>query len=186
MAHSWRCARIHSGGQITTMDGQTHDIERWDMAICFPPCTKTSNAGVKHLFRGHQLNLKRYYDGLCGKALFMALWKADVEKLVIENPTPSKVFDYPKPTQFVHPYYFGDPRSKKTLLWERGVKPLEPTNMVEPECGCHESGTWFMKGGKERQKNRSKLSNEFAKAMAEQWGKPLLEECEVAKKAGGC
>ena len=45
MAHTGRCADGHSGGQVTTMDGQTHDIGRWDMIIAFPPCTKTSNAG---------------------------------------------------------------------------------------------------------------------------------------------
>ena len=60
------------GGQVTTMDGQTHDIGRWDLIITFPPCTKTSNAGARHLFRGGKLNIKRYYEGLCGKALFLA------------------------------------------------------------------------------------------------------------------
>lgn len=25
------------GGQVTTMDGQTHDVGRWDMIIAFPP-----------------------------------------------------------------------------------------------------------------------------------------------------
>lgn len=49
------------GGQVTTMDGQTHDVGRWDMIIAFPPCTKTSNAGARHLYRGGKLNIKRYY-----------------------------------------------------------------------------------------------------------------------------
>jgi hypothetical protein len=152
------------------MDGQAHDIEKWDLVIAHPPCTKTSNAGAKHLFRGHKLNLKRYYDGLCGKALFMAIWAADVDRLVIENPTPSKIFDFPKPTQAIQPYEYGHPVSKKTLLWERGVPPLKPTNIVDPLANCHEAGTWFMKGGKERQKNRSKTFQGIADAMAEQWG----------------
>lgn len=154
-----------------TCDLHTHTLDgRWDMIIAFPPCTKTTNAGAKHLFRGHKLNLQRYYEGLCGKALFLAIMAADCEKIVIENPRPSKIFDYPKETQCVNLYWFGDPRQKATLLWEKGVQPLVPTNMVEPLCNCHEAGTWFMKGGKERQKNRSKLSPLFAKAMAEQWG----------------
>ena len=25
------------GGQVTTMDGQTHDVGKWDMIIAFPP-----------------------------------------------------------------------------------------------------------------------------------------------------
>ena len=48
-------------------------IDKWDLIIAHPPCTKTSNAGAKHLWKGHKLNIPRYYEGLCGKALFMAL-----------------------------------------------------------------------------------------------------------------
>lgn len=44
------------GGQVTTMDGQVHDVGRWDMIIAFPPCTKTSNAGARHLYKGGMLN----------------------------------------------------------------------------------------------------------------------------------
>nr|DAI86373.1 MAG TPA: hypothetical protein [Caudoviricetes sp.] len=60
--------------------------------------------------------------------------------------------------------------AEKTLLWLKGLKPLKPTNMVEPLAECHSAGTWFMKGGKERQKNRAKLTYGIANAMAEQWG----------------
>lgn len=65
---------------------------------------------------------------------------------------------------------FGHPVQKKTRLWLKGLPPLEPTDTVDPECGCHEAGTWFMRGGKDRQKNRAKTFPGLAKAMAEQWG----------------
>lgn len=158
------CSFITEGGVHVTIEG------KWDLIIAHPPCTKTSNAGAKHLFRGHRLNISRYYEGLCGKALFMAIMAADCEKIVVENPTPSAIFDFPKPSQVVQPYEYGHPVSKKTLLWEKGVEPLKPTNVVIPEVNCHEAGTWFMKGGKERQKNRSKTFPGIARAMAEQWG----------------
>lgn len=145
-------------------------IDKWDLIIAHPPCTKTSNAGAKHLWKGHKLNIPRYYEGLCGKALFMAILEADCRKIVVENPVPSAIFDFPKPTQIIQPYEYGHPVSKKTLLWEKGVEPLKPTNIVEPTANCHEAGTWFMKGGKERQKNRAKTFPGIAKAMAEQWG----------------
>ena len=143
---------------------------KWDLIIAHPPCTKTSNAGAKHLWRGHKLNIPRYYEGMCGKALFMAIWMADCDKVVIENPIPSAIFEFPPHTQAIQPYEHGHPVSKKTLLWERGVQPLVPTNIVEPQANCHEAGTWFMKGGKERQKNRSKTFPGIAKAFSEQWG----------------
>ena len=157
--------------EVQTMDGISHEIPgKWDLIIAHPPCTKTSNAGAKHLWRGHKLNIPRYYEGMCGKALFMAIWQADCEHVVIENPIPSAVFDFPPPTQVIQPYEHGHPVSKKTLLWERGVPPLMPSKVVEPKANCHEAGTWFMKGGKERQKNRSKTFPGIARAMAEQWG----------------
>ena len=153
-----------------TRDGIQHEIVgEWDMIIAFPPCTKTSNAGAKHLFRGKHLNLNRYYEGLCGKALFETIRHAECKRIIIENPTPSKIFEYPEPTQAVQPYWFGNAYTKKTLLWEKGVPLLKPTNIVEPVQNCHSAGTWFMKGGKERQKNRSKTPAGLARAMAEQW-----------------
>ena len=156
--------------EFSTCDGAVHSIDgKWNMIIAFPPCTKTSNAGAKHLWKGHELNIPRYYEGLCGKALFEAIRHANCDCVAIENPVPSAIFDFPEPTQAVQPYYFGDPRQKKTLLWIKGLKPLEPTDMVEPTVECHSAGTWFMKGGKERQKNRAKLSQGIARAMAEQW-----------------
>ena len=162
-----------------TMDGLDHTIYgRWDMIIAFPPCTKTTNAGARHLWKGGKLNIHRYYEGLLGKALFLAIWAADCDKVVIENPTPSKVFEYPDPTQAVQPFEYGHPFTKKTLLWERGVDPLKPTNIVEPERTWCPSGSYSGKHEEkyrgmfttERAKNRSKTFPGIARAMAEQWG----------------
>lgn len=107
------CLKAIMGGQLETMDGMTHDISRWDMIIAFVPCTKTSNAGARHLYKGGKLNLCRYYEGLCGKALFSAVWAADCEKVVIENPTPSKIFDYPKPLKQFSPISLDIPTARK-------------------------------------------------------------------------
>jgi hypothetical protein len=166
------CLPLLNGNcEFVTCGGGRTMIDKWDLIIAHPPCTKTSNAGAKHLWKGHKLNIPRYYEGLCGKALFMAILEADCRKIVVENPVPSAIFDFPKPTQIIQPYEYGHPVSKKTLLWEKGVEPLKPTNIVEPTANCHEAGTWFMKGGKERQKNRAKTFPGIARAMAEQWGK---------------
>lgn len=161
-----------------TVVGGQHEVNgKWDMIIAFPPCTKTSNAGARHLFKGHKLNIPRYYDGLCGKALFMAIWAADCDKIAIENPTPSKVFDYPDFTQAIQPYEFGHPYSKKTLLWLRGLNPLIPTSVVDPEMTWCPSGSYSGKHEDkyrgvfttDRARNRSKTFPGIARAMAEQW-----------------
>ena len=164
---------------FNTMDDVFHAIDcRWDMILAFVPCTKTSNAGARHLYKGGKLNIPRYYEGLCGKALFLAVWAADCDKVIIENPRPSKVFDYPPPTQVIQPYQFGHPFTKETLLWERGVDPLVPVNIVEPEKTWCPSGSYSGKHGDkhrgmfttDRARNRSKTFQGVADAMAEQWG----------------
>lgn len=144
---------------------------RWDMIIAHPPCTYLSNAGAKHLFRGHQLNEERYKKGLEAKEFFLKFLEADCPKIAVENPVSSRIFGMPPYTQEIQPWQFGHPVQKKTRLWLRGLPPLVPTQIVSPECGCHEAGTWFMKGGAERQKNRSKTFPGIAQAMAEQWGR---------------
>ncbi len=170
---------LNGNCEFTTCDSARHEIVgSWDMIIAFPPCTKTSNAGARHLWKGHKLNLQRYYEGLCGKALFMTIYNADCDKIVIKNPTSSKIFEYPKPTQKIQPYQFGHPFTKLTLLWEKGVPPLKATDLVSPIATWCPSGSYSGKHGeqhrgaftKDRAKNRSKTFPGIAKAMANQWG----------------
>lgn len=39
--------RAIEGGKVTTMDGITHDIGRWDLLIAHPPCTYLSNVATR-------------------------------------------------------------------------------------------------------------------------------------------
>lgn len=158
--------------EFNTVDNVHYKIDwKWDMIIAFPPCTYLSNAGAKHLFRGGELNQERYQKGLEAKEFFMSFLNADCQHIVVENPVSSKIYEMPPYSQEIQPYQFGHPVQKKTRLWLKGLPPLVPTEIVSPNCGCHEAGTWFMKGGKERQKNRAKTFPGVAKAMAFQWGK---------------
>ena len=170
---------------MNTMDGQVHNIPRfgWDLIIAHPPCTFISNAGACRLYpHKGQLDWKRFSDGLKGKLFFMVFYLYGwfgVGKIVIENPVPSKVFEMPEHTQVVQPFEYGDPWSKKTLLWEFGVNPLMPTNVLteyRPFVSCNTSRN---KGNKDKAgvsraggaaRARSKFSPGIAAAMAEQWG----------------
>ena len=142
--------------------------QKWDMIIAFPPCTYLSNAGARHLWKGGQLNKERYQKGLEGKKLFMAIYNADCPRICIENPTPSKIYELPEKTQIIQPYQFGHPYSKRTQLWLKGLPLLKPTDIVKVEESCR-TADWFNKGGRDRQRNRSKTFSGIAKAMAEQW-----------------
>ena len=142
---------------------------KWDMVIAFPPCTYLSNAGARHLFPKGVLNEERYKKGLEAKEFFMKFYNCDCPRVAIENPVSSKIYEMPKHTQEIQPYQFGHPVTKKTRLWLRGLPNLKPTKIVEPKQNCHDANTWFSKGGKDRQINRSKTFQGIAEAMATQW-----------------
>lgn len=142
----------------------------WDMMIAHPPCTYLTNAGAVHLYPKKILNEERYHKGLEAKEFFMKIYYAPILKKVIENPIPSTIYGLPKYSQIIQPYQFGHPFKKKTCLWIQGLPLLKETNVVEARESTKIPGNWFNKGGKERQKNRSKTFQGIADAMAAQWG----------------
>jgi len=144
--------------------------EHWDMMIAHPPCTYLSNAGARFLYPKKILNMERLTKGLEAKGFFMSLLTAPIKKIVIENPLPSSIFNLPKHTQVIQPYEHGHPFKKRTQLWIKGLPEIQPTNIVTISESTKIPGNWFNKGGKDRQKNRSKTFPGIAKAMATQWG----------------
>ena len=163
-----------------TCDGEFHGfVGNWDLIIAHPPCTYLSNAGARWLYAGGKLNTERYRKGLAGKEFFMAMLNADCPRIAVENPIPSSIYGLPEYSQIIQPYYFGEPWSKKTCLWRKGLEPLQPTNIVidyKPYCSSGSySGTHdpkykgaSRKGGSA--KSRSKTFWGIARAMADQWG----------------
>lgn len=135
-----------------------------DLFIAHPPCTFLSNAAACRLYDGHThsiKNLDRYNEGV--KAADFWWWCYNRPCFVaVENPLPMKVFKLPVPDQVIQPYYFGEPFSKYTCLWLRGLPPLNPTCFVKPVA----SWTNIYKTAK----LRSKTFSGIAAAMAEQWG----------------
>jgi hypothetical protein len=149
----------------------------WDMVIAFPPCTYLSNAGACRLYpRKGELNKERYEKGLEAKEFFMQFINADCEKIAVENPVSSRIFQLPIHTQEIQPYEFGHPFSKKTRLWLKGLPRLVPTNIVEKIGTYLPSGTSRYKGTDKNNGtvsgsvNRSKTFQGIADAMADQWG----------------
>lgn len=130
------------GGQIETMDDRGHYIDAWDLLIAHPPCTYLSNAGARHLWKGHELQADRVMLGIQGRDLFMRFWWADIPRICIENPVPSRVFCLPQYTQSIQPWQFGHPYTKKTCLWLKELEPLEPTDIVKPIATWCPSGSY--------------------------------------------
>jgi hypothetical protein len=170
---AWSCDILptESKGNHFQGDVLEHLDKGWDMMIAHPPCTYLSNAGARFLYPKGILNEERYKKGLEAKKFFMALYNAPIKYICVENPISSKIFDLPKHSQTIQPYEYGHPFSKATRLWLKNLPLLQPSNKIKFKESTKIPGNWFNKGGKDRQKNRSKFFNGFAEAMADQWGK---------------
>lgn len=101
---------------FNTLDGTFHTIDgRWDMIIAFPPCTYLSNAGACRLYpKKGQLDYDRYKKGMEAKEFFMKFLNADCERIAVENPVSSKIFEMPKYTQEISPYQFDRTTNTRT------------------------------------------------------------------------
>jgi len=152
---------------------------KFDLCIFHPPCTYltvTGNKWMKPEFRERFPNrIQQRKDAI---DFFMRLAATDCDRIAIENPAGIMSTIWRKPDQYVHPYYFGDPHSKKTGLWLKGLPKLVPTNMVEPDMYIYKNGRrdsmWHMESLKlppdERARVRSQTFPGFGEAMAIQWG----------------
>lgn len=138
-----------------------HWVDKWDMVIAHPPCTYLSRAGSTSLYPKGKLNQERYEKGLQGKEFFMKFLKCDCDKICVENPVPSAIYELPKASQVIEPYFFGDPYRKHTFLWLKNLPPLMSTNIVVP------NSSWV--GTHSGSKSRSKSFKGIAAAMANQW-----------------
>jgi hypothetical protein len=175
----------------------------WDAMIAFPPCTHLAVSGAAHF-------KKKQEDGRQKQGIdfFLQLANAQINKIAIENPIGIMSSIYKKPDQIIQPYYFGDEAQKTTCLWLKNLPKLyhnDKPNLFDnniTHTGKGDFFEWvdgksgkikkqpqwyadaFMKHGidaKERSRLRSKTFPGIAKAMAEQWGKYLLENITTTK-----
>lgn len=162
-----------------TKDGAEHCLNgRWDLIIAHPPCTYMSKAGARFMYPvAGQISYERLEKAMQAKEFFMRFYDADCDRICIENPTPLKVVGLPRATQIIQPYMFGDPYSKRTLLWLHGLPELKHTNILKDfvpylpsNTGGFSRGKSGSRGVAHNAKDASKTFRGIAKAMAEQWG----------------
>ena len=163
---------------MTTMDGQTHDVGRWDLLIAHPPCTYLSKAGGNRLRIDGFIQQDRYEKGQKAAEFFLKFLEADIPRIAVENPVPLKIFGLPPYSQIIQPYMFGDEYLKMTCLWLKHLPPLFATDIVVPTSkwvsasdhrAIKRNDAWA-RSGRRSQKERSKTFPGIAAAMAEQWG----------------
>ena len=149
------------------------DLFHWDLMVAHPPCTHLSVSGARHF------EAKRA-DGRQQEAIefFMALTRAPIPRIAIENPVCIMSSVWREPDQIIQPWQFGHGETKATCLWLKGLPPLKPTNIVPGR----EHRIHLMPPGPDRWKERSRTYQGIADAMAEQWGAytDLVTEMETA------
>jgi site-specific DNA-cytosine methylase len=144
----------------------------WDLMIAHPPCTDLSVSGARH-FEAKRMDGRQQASA----SFFMALAKADIPMIAIENPVCIMSSLYRKPDQIIQPWQFGHGETKATCLWLKGLAPLQPTNIVDGR----EQRVHRMAPGPDRWKERSRTFAGIGAAMAQQWGGDLLSRTEAAQ-----
>jgi len=144
--------------------------DEWFAIIAFPPCTHLAVSGARH-FHKKQKEQKEALE------FVQMIFDYDCEYLCIENPVGVISSKIKKPTQYIQPYEFDIPVSKKTCLWLRGFSKLQSTNNVYEKVEWQTSKTgkrmckWMnSKSGHERSMTFQNIAN----AIADQWYKYLI------------
>ena len=142
-------------------EGDVFDIidDGWDLMIAHPPCTHLAVSGA----RWFKDKLAEQAEAL---AFVRRLLDAPIPRIALENPISIISSRICRPDQIIQPWQFGHGETKATCLWLKGLRLLEPTNVVDGrEARVHK-----MSPSPDRWKERSRTYEGIAAAMADQWG----------------
>lgn len=146
------------GSVVDQLDGG------WDLGVFFPPCTYLACVSAPALSRSpaRVAELERAAE------FFRLCLNAPIPFVAVENPQmlmrAQRLIGEPA-RQYVEPYWFGHPFTKKTGLWLRNLPQLVPTDLVDP------SASWVLQNRSPRERSRTFWG--LASAMATQWTNPV-------------
>lgn len=155
---------------------------KYAMMIAHPPCTYLCVSGNAWFAKKHRARFpNRQEKRQLAIDFFIKLYNAPIPHIAVENPVGVISTNFRKPDQYVQPYEFGDPHSKKTGFWLKGLPLLKSTNIVEPIWTVFKNGKRMAKffndaaslSPVERSRIRSKTFPGIAEAIASQWGSLL-------------
>jgi site-specific DNA-cytosine methylase len=162
----------HIKGYLEDIIGNNDD---WDMIIAFPPCTHLAVSGAKHFEQKRKDGRQQYAINF-----FMMIANNNCKRIAIENPIGIMSTEWRKPDQIIQPWQFGEPFTKTTCLWLKGLPILLPTKIVDrglrhiTKSGKSLPDWYNLPPSEDRAKLRSKTFPGIAKAMAEQWSAYIL------------
>lgn len=160
---AWSCDLIPTErpGPHIINDVRNVLCDGWDMMIAHPPCTYLSYAGNRWLKQPGRLVKAQE-----AMQFIRSLWDAPIPMIAIENPRGYTWKWWKTPDQIIEPYHFGDPMTKATCLWLKGLPPLMASLICsDPFVNWSKKGRHGHNG-----KSRSRTFPGIARAMADQWG----------------
>ena len=148
----------------------------YHLMIAHPPCTYMSRAGARWMYQNGTINEDRLKKAYKAREFFNNLLNAPINHIAIENPTPLKIIKLPDPSQIIQPYQFGNPYSKRTLLWLKNLPVLKYTKILNEYTPYLPSNKKNKKRGQKytyksiNKRDSSVTFQGIADAMADQWG----------------
>jgi hypothetical protein len=137
--------------------------------VAHPPCTHLAVSGA----RWFKDKKEEQAEALKFVGMLLA---APIRQIALENPVSIISSRIRKPDQIIQPYQFGEPITKTTCLWLKGLPLLVPTKIVDKgERHVTKSGRslpkWYnLPPSPDRWRKRAKTVVGIAQAMAAQWG----------------
>jgi hypothetical protein len=158
---AWSCDLLPSERLGQHIQGDVRPIlaQPWDLVIAHPPCTHLAVSGARWF-------KDRLPEQDAALGFFLRCLKANAPMVAVENPIGVVSSFIRTPDQIVHPWWFGDPESKATCWWLKGLPKLVPTNVVNGR----KPRVHYESPGPDRWMRRSRTLPKSAEAMARQWG----------------
>jgi hypothetical protein len=157
----------------------------FDIFIVHPLCTDICVSGARWFSEKRKSGQQR-----AAIEFFLQMANCNIHSIAIENPIGimsggrqylkkyypdlyEKAKSLPQP-QYIQPYEYGHPETKKTCLWLKNLPKLIPTNNVYDEMmklpKNKRNRIHYMPPSEERSTLRAKTYSGWAEAMADQWG----------------
>ena len=167
------------GGVTNHMIGDAFQVveylsKKWDLILAHPPCTALAVSG--NAWYGK--NMPKHSERLKAIEWTTKLWnfiKDHSRFAIMENPVGVLPF---KPAQYIQPYEFGHPESKKTGLWLHNLPKLIATDNVKDVYDTlprkEQMKMHYLPPSKDRWKIRSKTYQGIGDAIAKQYGTYLI------------
>ena len=135
----------------------------WDLMIAHPPCRYLAVSGA--CWMSDPARIKEQEKAL---EFVKDLLLAPVPRIALENPVSVISTKIRPPDQYIQPYQYGHPESKKTGLWLKNLPLLIPENIVESK-GTYVAHKLWGSDPEKRRRERSRTYLGIAEAMANQW-----------------